>query len=377
MAGAGGFTALARDLADLFGRGVDAPLDDASFQEWALRNFRFQFQGNTTYRGFCEGRGVTAGSVERWQDVPAVPTSAFKVVDLGCASAGEPEADFLTSGTTGGKELKGRHPVASLELYRASSLPTLKAYLVPEDRPLPLLSLIPPREETPHSSLSTMLGFIAERWGDPVRWLAGGGGIPDVDAFLQAGGEAEEAGRAVLVAGTAFAFVHLLDGLETRGARVALPPGSRILETGGFKGRSREVARDELYASLQVALGVPVSRMVNEYGMTELLSQLYEPVLADEAMAGAELSERRHVPPPWVRVRALDPDTLDELPAGTPGLLALFDLANLGSVSHVLTQDLGFVDDRGVRVLGRAFGAEPRGCSLAVEDLLAAREDTR
>ena len=105
----------------------------------------------------------------------------------------------------------------------------------------------------------------------------------------------------VVVMGTAFAWVHWLDRVRDEGPGAPLPPGSRLMETGGFKGRSREVPRVELYRELSGALGIPVDRMVNEYGMTELLSQLYEPVLADEAPTSLE--DRIHRPPPWLRVR--------------------------------------------------------------------------
>ena len=142
------------------------------------------------------------------------------------------------------------------------------------------------------------------------------------------------------------------------------------METGGFKGRSREVPRPELYRELSRALGISADRMVNEYGMTELLSQLYEPVLADEAPTSLE--DRIHRPPPWLRVRALDPDTLAPRSPGQRGLLAFYDLANLGSVSAILTQDVGRVSVSGeVTLEGRAPGSEPRGCSLAMEELLA------
>ncbi len=148
-----------------------------------------------------------------------------------------------------------------------------------------------------------------------------------------------------------------------------LPDGSRVMETGGFKGRSRTVPRKELYAAIDSRLGIPSDRIVNEYGMTELLSQLYEPVLTG--------GPRLHHPPPWVRTRVLDPATLDPLPPGREGLLCHFDLANLGSVCCVLTEDLGVehpeAEGHGFRVLGRNPGAEPRGCSLAMDDLMTAR----
>jgi hypothetical protein len=292
-------------------------------------------------------------------------------VDLVVGDPGSAEAVFRTSGTTRGQGLRGRHLVPRLDLYRASLLPNFCAHLVPGGEEVGLVSLIPSPDDAPHSSLSTMVGFAAAELVADARWCAGEDGEPEVEAFLSVADELATAGRPALVVGTAFAFVHLVDVLRKRGRELAFPPGTRIMETGGFKGRSREVSRDELYGSLERVLGVPPGRIVNEYGMTELLSQLYEPVLAEGAGA------RRHVAPPWLRVRALDPTTLEPLPAGQPGLLAFYDLANLGSVCAVLTEDVGSVADDGVRLVGRAPGSEARGCSLSLEELLAAAGGSR
>ena len=357
----------ARDLQDLFARGVDTPLDDEAFNRWGLRVFAYQFRANPTYRGFCAGRGVSPETVTHWTSIPAVPTTAFKFVELVSATDGAREAVFRTSGTTSGSEVRGTHVVPRMALYRASALPNLHAHLNPDDESLAVLSLIPHPDAAPESSLSTMMGFAAEAWAGSAHWVGHPVDGPDPHAFVVAARQLAKAGAPALVAGTAFAFVHLLDALTELGVSVELPPGSRLMETGGFKGRSRSVERDVLYARLEERLGVSTSRMVNEYGMTELLSQLYEPVLR-VGKGGRGV----HVPPPWLRVRALDPVTLEPAPQGVPGLLAFFDLANLGSVSHVLTQDLGVMDGRGVRLMGRAPGAEPRGCSLALEDVLAA-----
>jgi hypothetical protein len=369
-----GFDALAVELEGLFARGVDTPIEDASFEALALRVFAHQYEANATYRAFCEGRGAGPGTVERWQEIPAVPARAFRHVDLASA-AGPPEATFLTSGTTGapgapgGARARGRHPVPRLSLYRASLRPTFAAHLLPAGERLRFLSLIPPPARVPDSSLSTMIGDAGETFAASVTWLADPVTGPDLEAFLGAAAEVVAEGRPALVAGTAFAFVHLLDGLAADGGRVRLPDGSRIMETGGFKGRTRSVSREELHAGIDERLGVPAHRVVNEYGMTELLSQLYEPVLR----VGPE-GHGRHVPPPWLRVRALDPGSLEPLAAGQPGLLVFLDLANAGSVSHVLTEDVGSVAEDGVRLRGRTRDAEPRGCSLALEELLATRE---
>jgi hypothetical protein len=162
------------------------------------------------------------------------------------------------------------------------------------------------------------------------------------------------------------------------------------METGGFKGRSRTVSREDLYGGLENLFGVPRAFIVNEYGMTELLSQFYEPVLAggggwsptasgegrteiwteEQEPSGGRLSERFHRGPPWVRTRVLHPLTLEPVPAGETGVLAHLDLANLGSVAAVLTEDIGCLVPGGFRLQGRSPGAEPRGCSLAMEDFL-------
>ena len=296
------------------------------------------------------------------------------------------EAVFRTSGTTRGEGERGRHFVRALDLYRGSLLPNFRAHLFPEGGGLPVLALLPHPKIASDSSLSFMVGEVTEA-------LSGGRGEFFVDprtgvrtaAFDQALKAAEGAGEPVLLAGTALAFSHWLDTVEREGWRYRLPAGSRIMETGGYKGREKALPREELYAGLEGSFGVPPERMVNEYGMTELLSQFYEPVmtvgseatrLLDDASGslgmegGIGLAERHHRGPPWVRTRALHPLTLDPVPEGEVGILAHLDLANLGSVSAVLTEDLGRLVPGGFRLQGRSPGAEPRGCSLAMEDFL-------
>jgi hypothetical protein len=122
-----------------------------------------------------------------------------------------------------------------------------------------------------------------------------------------------------------------------------------------------------LHDGIVDVFGIAPQAVINEYGMTELLSQLYEPVFTEGLSAAGG-----HVSPPWLAVRALDPTTLREAPEGEPGILCFFDLANLGSVSHILTEDVGVVRDGRVYLRGRTKGAEPRGCSRAMDDLMSA-----
>jgi hypothetical protein len=366
---------LHRELEEAFRGGVER-WPEERFEGLATRVFDWQFRSNPVYRRFCESRGATPSTVRAWPDAPAVPAAAFKRLPFVSGDASRVERVFRTSGTSQGR--RGEHHVSSLALYRASLLPTFRARVRP-DGPLPFLSLIPSPDVVPDSSLSTMVGIaMAELGAAGSAWFADGERV-DFAGFERALRGAEAEGRPVLVLGTAFAFVHWLDGLAARGAAAfRLPPGSRVLETGGFKGRSRSVPREELYGSLSETLGIGPEWIVNEYGMTELLSQYYEAGLGIPAPAGASLAQalaaRRLVPPPWLRFRILDPVTLAPLPDGERGLVAHFDLANVGSVAAVLTEDFGRRDGEGLELFGRAPGAEPRGCSVAMDELLGAAE---
>jgi hypothetical protein len=368
------FDRIAADLTRLFGRGVEQPLDDAAFGACALRVFRWQFATSAPYRGYCVARGATPDAVARWEDVPPVPTSAFKRLRLLSVEAGRaPEAVFRTSGTSRGTERRGEHAVASLALYRAALLPPLRAHVLAGARPR-LLSLVPSVGDAPESSLSRMVAALADELdAGATGWFARADGSQLHGALLSAARSAVDERAPVLVATTAFALVHWLDELARSGVRLELPEGSRLMETGGFKGRARAVDREELYAAVEERLGIPSASVVNEYGMTEMLSQFYEPVLS-RPPAPAALGDRFHVAPPWVRTRVLDPATLAPAAPGAAGLLCHFDLANAGSAACVLTEDMGVAVPGGFRLLGRAPGAEPRGCSLATEELLRAAD---
>lgn len=300
-----------------------------------------------------------------WHEIPPVPVQAFREVPI---VAGSAEVVFRTSGTTGGAGRRGEHHVASLELYRAAARNNYRRHLFGGAAMLDVISLVPSPATVPDSSLATMSGFIA-REPEVARttWAFHPGRGVDLDAFREAAAAAVSDRRPILLLSTAFALVQLLDGLGRERSR--LPEGSRIMETGGFKGRAIEMDQATLYGRAERTLGVPRSHIVNEYGMTEMLSQAYDHVAGE----GRRTSERVLRFPPWVRTRALDPADLAALPPGRPGLLAHFDLANAASVCHLLTEDYGHTtEDGGVRLLGRAPGAELRGCSLAAESFLRA-----
>ena len=351
-------------------RGVGQPMDDAAFDALALAVFAHQFAGNTPYRLFCERRGLTPESVAHWSEIPAVPTDAFKAAALVVGDPSSAMAVFRTSGTTQGAERRGTHHFPDLALYDAALRAGFSAHLLPDGARPRVVSLVPHPREVPDSSLSHMIGEVAAEFGEgEAGWFVSPDGGIDFEGLRTALRAAEADGRPVLIAGTAFAFVHWLDALAAEGTRFRLPAGSRVMDTGGFKGRSREVTRQELYSTIEERLGIAPAWCVNEYGMTEMSSQFYD---GRAGSAPARPDDRLHAGPPWVRTQAADPETLRPLPHGEVGVLRHWDLANLSSVVAIQTADLGVTAPEGFRVLGRARGAEARGCSLAMDDLLTA-----
>jgi hypothetical protein len=368
----------------------------------ARRAFAIQYEGNLPYRRYCERLGVTPDDVRRWQDMPAVPTTAFRevtlVVDVGvdapaAASVDAPAAasvdaparthrqdrlEFRTSGTTRGREKRGRHAVIDSELYRAAleasfrrhvlggataiSGPPASLNLAENTERILICSLIPPFELTGDSSLAWMSDAVLVRFGaEGSCSLTGADGIRWTEA-RHAAETACESGELLCVLTTTLAADEWMRRLADDGVTLQLPDGSRVMDTGGAKGR-QGLQRAEVVSAVEQRLGVPPELVINEFGMTELLSQRYSEPGHDGLVA-----------PPWLRTRALDPNTLDELRPGEVGVLCHFDLANAGSVCAVLTEDLGTVRDNVVRLAGRSPGAPPRGCSLATAELLDAQQ---
>ncbi len=181
-----------------------------------------------------------------------------------------------------------------------------------------------------------------------------GGWTLDLERTTAALGQFAQNKPPVLLLGTAFSFVHLLDYLAAQNLCFQLPPGSRVVETGGYKGRSRDVPKRELHALITARLAVAPAHIICEYGMSELSSQAY-----------TRASHSSHfLFPPWARAQIISPETGREVREGEAGLIRVFDLANVYSVMAIQTEDLGIRRANGFELLGRATLAEPRGCSL-------------
>jgi len=352
------------------------------FDSLALELFALQFKHNAAYRKICQARGVAPDIAEDWTRIPAVPTAAFKELELSCLPAAERTAVFHSSGTTEQRPSRHFHSAESLALYAASLRPWFERHLVPDLKSeisnFKLIILTPPPEQAPHSSLVHMFETIRQQLGAPRSIFVGqtdvtGGWTLDFDATAAAfGGNPQSAIRnPQLILGTAFSFVHLLDFLSEKKLSLRLPAGSRVMETGGYKNRSRSMSKTELHELISARLGVPQSEIICEYGMSELSSQAYA-VAGDTWQVTRNGNSSCHVSPatcrfqfpPWARVRIVSPETGDEVAEGETGLIRVFDLANVFSVMAVQTEDLGIRRGDGFELIGRAQLSGPRGCSL-------------
>jgi hypothetical protein len=368
---------LRRELLTLFAVGVDATPDDARFDHLALQLFAYQWESNPVYHNYCLRRGADPTTVRRWTDVPAVPTAAFKAVPLVCGPADHVDRVFRTSGTTLGQERRGEHLVPDLSLYDAALVATFRGFVLADGARLPLLSLVPPASELPDSSLAYMVSQLQERCGAAgSRSFASTRSGIDAEGLGRALLEAAETHRAVALLGTSLAFLDWLETGAGRELRLRLPPGSRIMDTGGYKGKRRRVGEEALRTLYRERLGVPPELCINEYGMTELLSQYYDTVLRDRLRGLDTRGPRRKAGPPWLHSLIVDPRTLEPVAPGEVGILRHLDLANAGSVLAVQTEDLARQEDGGFVLLGRVPDAPPRGCSIAMDILLQAAPAT-
>jgi len=383
------------------------------FNALALELFKLQFELNPAYRRFCESRNVDRNEPGHWSEIPAVPAAAFKELELSCIAPDERSVVFFSSGTTEHRPSRHFHNEHSLDVYEASLLAGFKTHFLPTTTPksaddsppistLPsvgsgsaiptdagqqslgnpftrALALTPNRDQAPNSSLVYMFDALRRSLNFKRFVFAGrttNAGTWELDALYSTDilKACIDDNEAVLLLGTAFSYVHLLDYLEQRKLSLRLPKASRVLETGGYKGRSRSMPKSELHSLITKRLGVPASQIVSEYGMSELSSQAYDWLAGpEERRVNSEIDiDERSIArsfhfPRWARTQIISPETGREVEERGIGLIRVFDLANVYSVMAIQTEDLAIRRGDGFELIGRSALAEPRGCSMNLE----------
>ncbi|MCO6478052.1 MAG: acyl transferase [Phaeodactylibacter sp.] len=318
-------------------------IDESGFDALALDIFRYQSQYNPLYRQFLRLLGVSPRQVNRIEDIPFLPIQFFKTHDIQ-AGAWEPALAFSSSGTTG--SATSRHLLRDPEFYRRNARRGFARFYGPvEDHCV--LALLPSYLERSGSSLV----FMAEDFIRQSRHPQSGFFLYNTEELVGILADCKKNAVPTLLLGVSFA---LLDLAEQHPIGLS---GITIMETGGMKGRRRELTREELHGILKAAF--QVEAIHSEYGMTELLSQAYS------------RGEGIFRPSPTMRVLAREiTDPLAIQKPGKTGALNIIDLANFDTISFIATDDLGraFEDGR-FEILGRLDASDARGCNLLVADL--------
>lgn len=343
---------------------MSAPdISQADFDLQALTTFAHQYSYNLPFQRFCQQRGKTPRTVKSWRDIPAVPISGFKELTLTCTTPDFAARIFMTSGTTQA-DLRGKHYHPNLTVYDASMTRNFSHRFMRGHHKMRMGILFPSETQMPNSSLAHYLALAKARFGSPDSvYLINESGV-DLPLAISDLTHAQNSGEPYALLGASYSLVHLMDELHEQGLEFKLPEGSRVLDTGGFKGQSRELSPQAFYEQLARTFGVNASHCINMYGMTELSTQFYDD-------GNAKLPSVKSGPD-WIRTRVVDPMSGLDMPAGEPGVLVHCDLANFNSVTTILTEDMGVAAPEGFVLMGRAGGSAAKGCSLAVEEFLKA-----
>lgn len=329
-------------------------IGNQQFSALALELFALQFKYNSVYQKICMSRQRTPQTVEHWTQISAVPTAAFKELELTSLAPDERTAVFHSSGTTKQNPSRHFHNTESLAVYEASLWQWFQHHFGDANE---TIFLTPNPKAASRSSLIHMFEIVRQKLALPEFAFTGaidadGSWQVDFTATIQQIKLSCDTDKPLTLFGTAFSFVHLLDFLAENKLQFQLPENSRVLETGGYKNRSRVLPKEELHGLITERLGVPRDNIICEYGMSELSSQAY----AESSVAFQF--------PPWARAQIISPETGREVAEGETGLIRIFDLANVFSVAAIQTEDLGVRRGTGFEIVGRAQLSEPRGCSL-------------
>jgi len=294
-----------------------------------------------------------------------VPDAAFKGNPPYLFADEPPVRTFRTSGTTGGERGAAHYSARGLELMNLSILANARRHIVRELHSPVILRMVPSAAAAPDMVIAYGMEYIAKAFGHPElsTCVLGPQGV-DFALLQQRLQAALAANLPVVLIGASFAFVNICDTCEAQGQRWQLPPGSRMVDAGGFKGRSRAVDVDTLRAAVERVFGIPSRQCINLFGMTELASQLYDG--ADVPLG--PLGERPKSVLPWVRPQVRDAHSL-ELRSSGSGLLEVVDLCILDRPYVVLTGDRGIATEAGVASAGRIERGQSRGCSLTLDEI--------
>lgn len=309
------------------------------FQKVALEIFNFQFENNPVYRSYCDLLYVHPSSVKSITQIPFLPIEFFKTKKL-LSTANKPQIIFTSSGTTGSQVSK--HYLTDLNLYEDSFTQTFKHFYGGIEDYV-IIGFLPSYLEREGSSLIYMVNHLINKSKQPESGFY----LNQWDTLIEMLNTLDQYSKKVLLIGVSFALLDLVENHQFS------LKNTIVMETGGMKGRRKELVRNELHEILKKGFGV--SNIHSEYGMTELLSQAYS---KGDGIFNC---------PPWMKVLTRDTEDPLSIIYNQTGGINIIDLANINSCSFIATQDLGNVNNNGsFEVLGRYDSSDIRGCNLMV-----------
>ncbi len=313
---------------------------EEDFNSMALSVFQFQHNNNPVYKEFCKHLKKDVSSVKHYTDIPFLPIQFFKSKKI-IVNDAHPEVIFSSSGTTG--SITSKHYVSNIQIYKKSYLKGFQ-HFYGDITNYCVLALLPSYLEREGSSLIYMAQDLIDKSNHPDSGFY----LNEVDALVTKLKTMETKGDKVLLIGVSFALLDLAEHYNLNLKQTI------IMETGGMKGRRKELIRQELHNYLKKGFGV--HKIHSEYGMTELLSQAYS--------KGDGIFNT----PPWMKVLTRDPeDPLTLQSVGKTGGINVIDFANINSCSFIATQDLGKIyPDQSFEIIGRFDNSDIRGCNLLV-----------
>jgi hypothetical protein len=342
---------LDKDIMDFVLKGVENR-DEERFNELALREFELQYHTVAPYRDYCKKKGATPESVKQWQQIPAVPSAAFKKFVMASFPVEKAEHAYFTSGTTDPTR-KGSilRDTGAVDLINAANGLLTRKYVFPDVERMKILLMVPSPRMAPGIGIAIGLDRVRKEFGTPESaYLISPLGL-DLELLLKSLVDAERTGEPVAIIGSTVGFVYFLKACEKEGISFRLPPGSRVCDGGGYLGQFGECTREELYEKCRLILGVEEHYCINVLGMGEISTNFFDNVLDDHFKGKKD--GRFKVIPPWTRTGVVGIDTFERLPRRETGLLQHYDLVNRSMVIAVQTDNLGFETEQGFEIVGR------------------------
>lgn len=344
---------LDREILEFINRGLDIT-DDEHFNELAIREFALQYHTIEPYREYCDSKGVTPASAGNWQEIPAVPSLAFKKFILASFPVEKAEHAYFTSGTSKPTE-RGRiyRDAGAVRLIIAANGLLTRSYLFPDLEKMKILLMVPSPKMVPGMGMAIGLEEVRKSFGTAEsRYLISPLGL-DVKALLNGLKDSEKSGRPIALIGATSGFVFFFKACERDGISFRLPKGSRICDGGGYLGQFGDCTKDEYFVKCEKLLGIEQKLCVNVLGMGESSSNYFDNSFRNSRLGLTEIPRCKENPP-WTRTVLVDTTDFNKrVKRGEAGLLRHYDLTNRAMVFAVQTDNLGIETEHGFEIIGR------------------------